>query len=250
LRRADLARHRVAGVQVELPDLGGGYVDVVGPGEVVVIGGAEEAEAVGQHFEHALGEDEAALLGPRLQDLEDQLLLAHAGRARHVELLGDLRERPDAHVLERREIDALYLFRRAAAAVPGTSPGGLVGGCRRGSASALLGLLRRGLFTSLSISFHSSSNPSPVAAETGSTESSNTDSSCPIARIRSPRASLSIFVATTAGRATVRFSHVHAFTSLSRPGCLASTSRSAATSGARTAVARSSNPTDPPRAKP
>jgi len=71
------------------------------------------------------------------------------------------------------------------------------------------------LFASLSISFHSSSNPSPVTAETGSTESANTDSSCPIARIRSPRASLSIFVATTAVWATVRFSQAHAFRSLS-----------------------------------
>ena len=53
------------------------------------------------------------------------------------------------------------------------------------------------LFASLSISFHSSSSPSPVTAETGSTESSNTDSSSLSARIRWPRASLSILVATT-----------------------------------------------------
>jgi hypothetical protein len=56
------------------------------------------------------------------------------------------------------------------------------------------------LFASLSISFHSSSNPSPVTAETGSTDVSNTDSNSLIARIRSPRASLSIFVATMAQR--------------------------------------------------
>src|SRR5262249_25466791 len=85
LRRADLAGHRVAGVQIELADLRRRYVDVVGPGEVVVIGSAEEAEAVGERFEDAFREDQAALLGTRLEYLEDELLLAHAGRARDVE---------------------------------------------------------------------------------------------------------------------------------------------------------------------
>ena len=114
LRRPDLARHGVAGVQVELADLRRRDVDVVGAGQVVVVGRAQEAEAVGQHLEHAFREDQAALLGARLQDLEDQLLLAHAGRARHVELLGDLGQRADAHVLERRELDALYFSGGAA----------------------------------------------------------------------------------------------------------------------------------------
>ena len=47
--------------------------------------------------------------------------------------------------------------------------------------SAACGLLLR---RSRSITFHSSSIPSPVTAETGSTECSNTDSSSLVARIR------------------------------------------------------------------
>jgi len=47
LRRADLALDRVAGVQVEAPDLRGGNVDVVGAREVGGLGRAQEAEAVG-----------------------------------------------------------------------------------------------------------------------------------------------------------------------------------------------------------
>ena len=94
-------------MEVELADLAGRDVDVVGPGQVVVVGRAEEPESVGQHFEHALGEDEAALLGARTQDLEDELLLAHAGGARHFQLLGDARQLGDAHVLQRGEIDDL-----------------------------------------------------------------------------------------------------------------------------------------------
>ena len=116
LRRPDLARDGVAGLQVELADLRRRDVDVVGAGQVVVVGRAQEAEAVGQHLEHAFREDEAALLGLRLEDLEDQLLLAHAGRAGDVQVLGDLRELLDAHVLQLGDVQALAA---AAAVLPG-----------------------------------------------------------------------------------------------------------------------------------
>ena len=79
LGRPDLARIDVAGAQVEAPDLRGRDVDVVGAGEVVLVGRAQEAEAVGQHLEHALGVDAAAFSALRLEDREDQVLLAHAG---------------------------------------------------------------------------------------------------------------------------------------------------------------------------
>ena len=59
LGRADLAADGVAGAQVELADLRGRDVDVVRPGQVAVLGGAQEAEAVGQDLQHALGEDQA-----------------------------------------------------------------------------------------------------------------------------------------------------------------------------------------------
>src|SRR5262249_60795156 len=62
-------------------------------------------------LEHPLGEEIAALLGAAAEDLEDELLLAHAGRARDVELLGDLGQLLGAHFLERRQVD-LGLRRR------------------------------------------------------------------------------------------------------------------------------------------
>jgi hypothetical protein len=44
-----------------------------------VSGRAQEAEAVGQHFQHAVAEDRFAFLGLFLQqDREDQFLLAQA----------------------------------------------------------------------------------------------------------------------------------------------------------------------------
>ena len=105
LGRADLAGDGVAGAQVEAADLRRRDVDVVGAGQVVVLGRAQEAEAVGQAFEHAFGEDEAALLGLRLQDLEDQLLLAQTGGAGDAQVLGDLVELLDAHVLQLDQVE-------------------------------------------------------------------------------------------------------------------------------------------------
>ncbi len=133
LRRPDLARDRVAGLQIELADLRRRHVDVVGAGQVVVVGRAQEAEPVGQHLEHALREDEAALLGLRLQDLEDQLLLAHPGRAGHRHVLGDLGELLDAHVLQIGDVQARRtstLLRSRRFGWLGFGGGGRLGGVR------------------------------------------------------------------------------------------------------------------------
>ena len=105
LGRADLAADGVAGAQIEAADLRGRNVDVVGTGQVVVFGRAQEAEAVGQAFEHAFGEDQAALFGLHLQDLEDQLLLAQSREALDAQILGDLVELLDAHVLELHQVE-------------------------------------------------------------------------------------------------------------------------------------------------
>ena len=92
LRRADLAGDGVAGAQVEAADLRRRDVDVVRARQVVVLGRAQEAEAVRQALSTPSAKIRPALLGLRLQDLEDQLLLAHAGGALDAEVLGDLGE--------------------------------------------------------------------------------------------------------------------------------------------------------------
>jgi hypothetical protein len=100
LRRADLAFDRVAGVQVEAADLRGRDVDVVGAREVARVGRAQEAEAVGQDFQHALAEDALALLRLRLQQGEDEVVLAHAVRAVDFHRVGDVEQFADVLGLE------------------------------------------------------------------------------------------------------------------------------------------------------
>src|SRR4030095_2788767 len=68
--------------------------------EVVVIWGAQESEAIGKGLQHTLGKDQSALFGLRLQDFEDQLLLAHACGADNVEIFGDLRQGGNVHFLK------------------------------------------------------------------------------------------------------------------------------------------------------
>jgi hypothetical protein len=127
-RRPNLAGDGVAGLQIELADLRRGHVDVVGARQVVVIGRPQEAEAVGQHLEHPFREDEAALLGLCLQDLEDQLLLAHTRGAGDIHVFGDLRELLNAHVLQIGDVEPLtWTPRRAAFGLFGCRVG-----CRRG----------------------------------------------------------------------------------------------------------------------
>ena len=90
--RPNLSRDGVAGPQVELPDLRRGNVNVIRAGQIVVFRGAQEAEAIGQAFQDAFGENQAVLLGLGAEDLEDQLLLAHAAGARDCQVLGDFRQ--------------------------------------------------------------------------------------------------------------------------------------------------------------
>src|SRR5207237_2001124 len=157
LRRPDLSRDRVARLQVELADLRRRYINVIRARQVVVVGRAKETETVRQHLQHPFGEDEAALLGLCLQDLKDQVLLAHAGRARDVEVLCDLRELLDALVLQIGDVESLPATAVTAASPLAARLAGFasslactfaaVGARRRGGRSGcrIGGWLRRGL---------------------------------------------------------------------------------------------------------
>ena len=97
LRVADLPRDRVPGEEREAVDLRRGDVDVVGAGEVAVLGGAEEAVALRQDLERSFGEDEPLALRLGAQDLEDQVLLPQPGHSRQPHLAGRARHLLDPH---------------------------------------------------------------------------------------------------------------------------------------------------------
>src|SRR5258705_526719 len=146
----------------------------------------------------------------RRQVLEKHLLARPFGRLEVDRFHLDQRE--VAHVLECRELQFFGWGGRGGVAVP------LGGGGwwrRRGWGVRCFRFHPR--FASRSISVHSWSSPSPVTAETGSTEVTNTDSSSFSARIRSPRASLSILVATMAEFGDARWIQSQAARSLASP---------------------------------
>ena len=112
LRAPDLALDGVAGAQAEAPDLRGRDVDVVGAGEIVGIGRAQEAEAVLQHLDDAGAGDLDVALGELLQDREHELLLAHGARVLDGDLLGEaqeLRRRFGLQILQLHFLHALLL---------------------------------------------------------------------------------------------------------------------------------------------
>ena len=104
LRRADQAGDSVAGAQVEAADLARADVDVVGTGEVGTVGGAQEAKAVLQDLEHAVAVDVLAIARVRLQDRENDVLLARAGEVLEPHGLGQLHQLMDGLGLELRQV--------------------------------------------------------------------------------------------------------------------------------------------------
>ena len=90
VRRTDLAADGVTGLEVELANLRGGDIDVIGPGQVVVIRGTEEAVAVRKNFQNAFSKNVSFFFALRLEDLKNEILLAQAARTGEVELASDL----------------------------------------------------------------------------------------------------------------------------------------------------------------
>ncbi|KAG0779498.1 hypothetical protein G6F22_010603 [Rhizopus arrhizus] len=86
---------------VEAADLAGRDVGVVRAGQVAGFGRAQEAKAVRQDFQHAVGGDAVTVAGQHLQQGKDDVLLAGAGDAfGDLQLLGDFQQLLRRHALE------------------------------------------------------------------------------------------------------------------------------------------------------
>jgi len=100
-RRTDATGQVVAGAQVEAADLARRDVGVVGTSEVRSIGRTQEAETIGQDFQHALRGDALAVTREHLEQGEDHFLLAHARHAfGDAQLVGDIQQLECRHALE------------------------------------------------------------------------------------------------------------------------------------------------------
>ena len=96
VRRANVTADGVAGLKVELANLGRRDIDVVGTGEIVVVGRAEKTVAVGEDFEDTLSEDVSLFFALRLEYFEDEVLFAESAGALDVEAARELAEFGDA----------------------------------------------------------------------------------------------------------------------------------------------------------
>src|SRR6202012_3674642 len=106
LRRTNLPRTRFSRAQIEAADLRRRDVNVVRPGQIVVFRSAQESEPVREAFKNTLRKDQAALLGLRLQNLENKLLLAKTGGVQNAHVLRHLIQVLDAHVLELDKVES------------------------------------------------------------------------------------------------------------------------------------------------
>ena len=75
-RRADLAFHRIAGAQAEAAHLGGGDINIIGPGQKIRLRAAQIAKAIGKDFKRPFPEDRLIIIGEGLQDRKHHILLA------------------------------------------------------------------------------------------------------------------------------------------------------------------------------
>ena len=103
-RRTNQTRDRVAGSEIESTDLGGADVDVIGSGEIRTVGRAQEAETVLQNLEHAIAVDIFALARMRLEQTENDVLLARTGHALDTECTRHFDQLGDGHRLERGQV--------------------------------------------------------------------------------------------------------------------------------------------------
>src|SRR6185312_8530552 len=104
LRRTDETGDRIAGAQVEAADLARADIDVIRAREIGAVRGAQEAEAVLQDLEHPVAVDVLAVARVRLEDRENDVLLARAGQVLQAHGLGELDELVDRFGFQLGEI--------------------------------------------------------------------------------------------------------------------------------------------------
>src|SRR5690606_16169596 len=81
--------YRIARAQAETADLRRRNIDIVRTRKIVGVGATQEAETVRQDFQHTRGDDLDLFVGQRLQDREQQVLLAQVAGVLDLEAFGE-----------------------------------------------------------------------------------------------------------------------------------------------------------------
>ena len=151
LRRADLPGDEISGLQIKTADLRRRNVNILRAGQIIETLRPQKAEAFRQNFQHALRKQHARALGVFLEDVENDLVLAHRAEIFHAQFprhavqfrhahrlqFGDVQRRGDFVAL----ITAPLLGCSLASSMTGST--GVDGGCNSGEGSAKAGSRRR-----------------------------------------------------------------------------------------------------------
>jgi hypothetical protein len=100
LRRTDLAGDEISGLQIEPADLRRRNVNVLRAGQIIETLRPQKAEAFRQNFQHALGKQHARALGVFLEDVENDLVLAHRAEILHAQFPGHAVQLAHLHRLQ------------------------------------------------------------------------------------------------------------------------------------------------------
>ncbi len=113
LGRPDRAADRHPATKPEPADLAWRNINIIRPGQVALLGRAQEPEPVGHRLERALAVHDALTRRPRLEHLEDQVLLGDVLEILEALLLGDPEQLVELHPLELTDRELIALVQRA-----------------------------------------------------------------------------------------------------------------------------------------
>ena len=109
-RRSHQCRQGIAGAKVEAADLARRDVDVVWSGQVRLVRGAKEPEAVLQYLQNAFCIDGSAFAGMGLEDRKNDVLLARPGQALQAQLASLLQHFCRRKLLELAQLENMAEF--------------------------------------------------------------------------------------------------------------------------------------------
>ena len=105
LRRPDLPRDQISRLQIKPADLRRRNVNVLRARQIIETLRAQKSKAFRQHFQHALGKQHARALRVFLQDVEDDLVLAHRAEIFHAQFPRHLVQLRHGHRLQFGDVD-------------------------------------------------------------------------------------------------------------------------------------------------